>query len=164
MENSGLTIPLGIRASRVSLPWILSNFKTDGFGESQFLTFGLSRLQAAALREAKPGPGQALRIRASSAHWNGVTKSQDQPCSIPALGEAEGSGGVKVKGAAPCFWMLGMNLHARSRRWEMPHPWTTGHICTDLSCHHPCLVRSPRLTGSTLYPEDHSYIARLGRQ
>lgn len=114
------------------------------------------------------GPSQGRDKPLESRHplptGSGVPKSQDQPCSIPALGEAEGPGGMKVKGAAPCFWMPGMNLRARSRSWETPHPWTTGHIRTDPSCHRPCLMLSPQPTGSTLHLEDHSYIARLGRQ
>lgn len=37
-ENSVLTTPMGIGVPRPDVSWILSNLKTNDFGESQFLT------------------------------------------------------------------------------------------------------------------------------
>lgn len=105
--------------------------------------------QPPALGEAKPGQGQAIGIQALSALLH----------SRP--GRGRGVQRDEGEGAAPCVWMLGRNLQAASRRWEMPHPWTTGHIRTDLSSSSlPCAP----WTGSALSLQDHPYIARLGTQ
>lgn len=148
MENSGLTIPLAIRAPRGVLSWIFSNFETNGFGESRFLTLGPSPLQAAAL-----GGGQAW---AGTSRWNlgtplptesGVTGSP-RISPAPFLPPPPGGGAQwkEVKEAAPSFWMPGgvvVNLHARSRS---PGSLAISHRPL-FSCPLPCLVLSPQLMG-----------------
>lgn len=82
IENSALTIPMGVGVPKPDVSWILHNFKTNGFGES--LHLGTEQPQSSSPGRGQARPEGCLDSGHALCPGTGGMKFPDQPCSRPA--------------------------------------------------------------------------------